>query len=96
MAAHIVKVLNDWINIFDQIEKRIKAVGSAAEGLVASLQTVPDRIEAIEKKICKNDTCLGPVISAFMKKGNFDLLLTNQETGFVLLTDLQSRRRLRP
>ncbi|KAK3995737.1 hypothetical protein QBC44DRAFT_387944 [Cladorrhinum sp. PSN332] len=68
MADKIVVVLKEWTNILGKVEKGIKDIGSATENLFIQIKTVPSKIEEVEDKVCKDDACLGPVISEYFKK----------------------------
>jgi len=71
MAHRIVEVLTGWINVLDKIEQSLLQVAGAAESLITHLGTVPDKVRAVEKKVCKADDCLGAVISSYMEKSEF-------------------------
>ncbi|KAH7111683.1 hypothetical protein B0J13DRAFT_534312 [Dactylonectria estremocensis] len=68
MADQITDVLTGWINIFDGIKEKILEIENAARSLSTHLQTVPDKVQAVLKKICKNGECQGPAISSFVTK----------------------------
>ena len=69
MADKIVVILKEWTNIFAIVEKKIESIGEATEILFEQVKMVPDKIEEIEEKVCKDDACLGPVISEYLQKG---------------------------
>lgn len=71
MADKIVVVLKEWTNIFAMVEKKIESIGDATENLFLQVKMVPDKIEEIEDEVCKDDACLGPVISEYFQKGEF-------------------------
>ncbi len=65
MSGTIIKVLEGWINVFDQIERAILNIANATERLAGHVATVPEKLDEIEARICADDKCLGPVIAMF-------------------------------
>ncbi|KAF4461867.1 hypothetical protein FALBO_11326 [Fusarium albosuccineum] len=67
-AAELSEVLLGWIDIFGRIKTKVAGIADAAENLVVRLESVPGKVEAIEKKNCQNKACVGPGASDFVKK----------------------------
>ena len=69
MADQLVAVLTGWLDIFEKVKTRIQRVVKASESLASHVVKLPDKIEAVQKRVCDKDACLGPAITSFMDKG---------------------------
>ncbi|KAH7129456.1 hypothetical protein B0J13DRAFT_588355 [Dactylonectria estremocensis] len=68
LGIQLAKLLFGWIDIFGNIKKKVTAITDAAESLAMHLAPVPGKVQTTKKKICQNKRCVGPGVSAFMKK----------------------------
>lgn len=68
MSETLIKVLGGWINNFQGVEDRLIFVVDAAEALFAHLESIPAKIDEVERKVCKKDACLEPIIREYLNK----------------------------
>ncbi|CAM1506213.1 Fc.00g058540.m01.CDS01 [Cosmosporella sp. VM-42] len=87
MRDQIVGVLNSWINIFDRVKAKVLDISIAADNLIAHLKTVPAKVEAVQKTVCKKGECVGPGISLFLKKASQVAATVQTFTGLQKATD---------
>jgi len=68
MADKPVAVLKGWIDIFSNIEAKVGKVGDAAADFIAHLKEVPDKLDKIQDKLCKDGACVDEISTTFLGK----------------------------
>ncbi|KAH6970565.1 hypothetical protein BKA56DRAFT_678549 [Ilyonectria sp. MPI-CAGE-AT-0026] len=68
LGLQLAKILYGWNEMFGKIKNKVTAITDSAESLKKHLAPVPGKVQTTKKKICLNNLCTGPGVSAFLKK----------------------------
>lgn len=68
MADRLVSIFKGWVDIFANIETKVKNVGDAAADFVAHLKEVPGRLDEIQDKVCNDGSCADEITTTFLAK----------------------------
>ncbi|KAH7127288.1 hypothetical protein EDB81DRAFT_889093 [Dactylonectria macrodidyma] len=64
----LVVMLNDWIDLFDSIKKKVAAVKSAAKSVQTRLKTASSKVSAAKKSACKKNICNKSTAKSFLSQ----------------------------
>ncbi|KAH7142074.1 hypothetical protein EDB81DRAFT_653755 [Dactylonectria macrodidyma] len=67
-TSELTRMLQSWLTLFDTIQKRIRAVNTAATAVQARLKTVSSKVSSIKKNVCQKNACKGKTASSYLTK----------------------------
>lgn len=90
----LYRMLDDWIKLFQSIDKKIAAVRTAAKNVQTHLKTTSTKFSSITKSVCKkNKTCNKKIVKSFVNEGKPSQLIPASVTYAFQCPTLSRRSR---
>ncbi|KAH7150357.1 hypothetical protein B0J13DRAFT_674044 [Dactylonectria estremocensis] len=82
-AGPLVRMLNDWIALFNDINVKVTAIKSTANGIKTRLKTVSSKVSAVKKNACKGTACKGKTAATFLTQVSNTLAAVKHLEGVI-------------
>ncbi|KAH7134195.1 hypothetical protein EDB81DRAFT_858840 [Dactylonectria macrodidyma] len=82
-AGPLTGMLNNWIALFNDINTKVAAIKSTANGIKTRLKTVSTKVSAVKKNACKGTACKGKTAATFLTQVSNTLAAVKHLEGVI-------------